>query len=143
MKVITTSSQQTEKLGEEFAKKLQPQDVIFLKGDLGSGKTTFTKGLAKGLGITSRIISPTFIIVRSHSTGRADISTLYHLDLYRLQSEKEALGIDLNDYLADPTGVVVIEWPEVSQNIVKKKVWNISFWQNENNREIEISEKTA
>lgn len=143
MKYITTSPEQTEKIGEEFAKKLQPQDVVFLTGELGSGKTTFTKGLAKGLGITTRIISPTFVIVRSHATGRKNLSTLYHLDLYRLDNEKDALEVNLSDYLDDPAGVVVIEWPDVSQNIVKRKVWNISFLQHENKREIEIPEKSA
>lgn len=138
MKVTTKSALGTEKAGEEFSKKLNPQDVVFLIGNLGSGKTTFTKGIAKGLGITSRIISPTFVLVRSHDIEKGKIKTLYHLDLYRLQNENDVLGINLTDYLEDERGLVVIEWPEVSQNIVKKKVWKVVFETKEHNRNITI-----
>ena len=113
---------------------------------MGSGKTTFVKGLAKGLGIESRIISPTFVVVRKHSVQPTyynqqpgQINTLYHLDLYRLENEKQALGVDLKDFLEDPEGLTVIEWPEVSQNIVKGKVWKVKFKHTENEgREITI-----
>ena len=91
MKFVTKSPEQTEKLGEDFAKNLKPQDVVFLIGNLGSGKTTFTKGIARGLGIKNRILSPTFIVVRSHSTANERIQTLYHLDLYRLKDYAEHL----------------------------------------------------
>lgn len=127
---ITKSSQKTEELGMELGKKMKPQDVIFLIGDLGSGKTTFVKGLAASLGVTTRIISPTFVIARQHEVEgdtKSDIRTLYHLDLYRLANEKEAKSIDLKDFLNDKNGIVVIEWPEISQNIVDKKVWKIEF----------------
>ena len=151
---ITKSGDETEKLGEEFAKQLKSQDAVFLIGDLGSGKTTFTKGLAKGLNINDRIISPTFVIVRQHRVSvqrtvdrkyetQANvkrIETLYHLDLYRLGGERDVKGIDLKDFLDDKSGVVVIEWPEIGQNLVDKKVWKVNFEHLENDgRKISIS----
>ncbi len=138
MKTITRSPEETEKLGKKFANDLHPKDVVFLIGNLGSGKTTFTKGIARGLGITSRIISPTFTVVRTHLTNSRQIETLYHLDLYRLQSKEEALGVDIKDYLEDEKGVVVIEWPEISQNIVKGTVWKVFFEDLNDTRSIEI-----
>lgn len=140
MKFVTKSPEQTEKLGEDFAKNLKPQDVVFLIGNLGSGKTTFTKGIARGLGIKNRILSPTFVVVRSHSTSNENIQTLYHLDLYRLKDEGEVLNVNLTDYVNDEKGIVVIEWPEMSQEIVKKNVWKVKFEINENERSIEILE---
>ncbi len=131
---ITKNSEETEKLGEEFAKNLKPQDIVFLIGELGSGKTTFTKGVAKGLGIESRVTSPTFVLMRTHRVSNQKsvnrnqkIKTMYHLDLYRLQTEKQSLDIGLSDIFEDPTGVTFIEWPEVGQNIVNKKVWKVTF----------------
>lgn len=140
MKFVTKSPEQTEKLGEDFAKNLKPQDVVFLIGNLGSGKTTFTKGIARGLGIKNRILSPTFIVVRSHSTANERIQTLYHLDLYRLKDEGEVLNVSLTDYMNDEKGIVVIEWPEVSQEIVKKNVWKVRFETKDDERSIEILE---
>lgn len=143
---ITKSAEETEMLGEEFSKKLNPQDVVFLVGDLGSGKTTFVKGLARGLGIESRILSPTFVVVRQHSVrsqktagnSKQMIEKLYHLDLYRLGNEDEAKGVDLNDFLLDEKGIVVIEWPVISQDLVHKKVWKIQFEYREEGRKIAI-----
>lgn len=146
-KIITKSSEQTEKLGEKFARNLHAKDVVFLTGDLGSGKTTFVKGLARGLGIETRIISPTFVIVREHSVNilklgkskKSNIEKLYHLDLYRLKEEGEARAVDIKDFLDDKKGVVAIEWPAVAQDIIDKKVWKVVFRTMENNmREITI-----
>ena len=120
--------------------KINPHDVVFLRGALGSGKTTFVKGMALGLGITSRIISPTFVIVREHSIQNHKIKTLYHLDLYRLGSKEEARSVDLKDFLDDKDGIVVIEWPDVSQELVSKDVWQIYIKDVDKNvREIQIS----
>lgn len=143
---ITKNATETEKAGEEFAHQLKPQDVIFLIGNLGSGKTTFVKGLAKGLGIVSRIISPTYVVVRRHSLPATNfqilggkVTTLYHLDLYRLKNEQEALSVDLKDYLDDQNAIVAIEWPELSQKIVNKKVWKVKFEIRNDFREITFS----
>jgi tRNA threonylcarbamoyladenosine biosynthesis protein TsaE len=143
---VTKTSEETEKVGEEFARQLNPQDVIFLIGKLGSGKTTFVKGLARGLGIVSRIISPTFVVVRQHTLPTTNyeildgkVKTLYHLDLYRLQNTQEALAIDMKDYLDDTSGIVAIEWPELSQKIVNKKVWKVKIDVKNEMREISMS----
>jgi len=143
---ITKNALETEKAGEELARLLKPQDVVFLIGNLGSGKTTFVKGLARGLGIVSRIISPTFVVVRQHTLPSTNyqildgkVSTLYHLDLYRLQNTQEALSVDMKDYLDDKNAIVAIEWPELSQNIVNKKVWKVKIDVKNEMREISMS----
>jgi tRNA threonylcarbamoyladenosine biosynthesis protein TsaE len=111
--IITKSESETEQAGEEFAKTLIPGSVVCLYGDLGAGKTTFTKGVAKGLGISDRIISPTFSLVRQHEIDRqSSINTLYHIDLYRLENEEDIKKIGIDEILSDITGVVLIEWAE-------------------------------
>ena len=92
-------------LGEQLGKLLEKQDVIILSGDLGAGKTTFTKGLAQGLDIRQMIKSPTYTIVREYE-GRLP---LYHLDVYRIGDDPDS--IDLDDFLFGE-GVTVIEWGE-------------------------------
>lgn len=104
-KTITVhSADQTMAIGEKLAAYLAPQDLILLDGDLGAGKTTFTKGLAKGLGITRPIKSPTFTIIREYQDGRIP---LYHMDVYRLEAGGDDLGLD--EYF-NGDGVNVVEW---------------------------------
>lgn len=136
--IISKSSKQTEKIGFEFAKKIKAGDVIYLIGDLGAGKTTFVKGLASGLGIKSRIISPTFVVVREHEV-EGSIKTLYHLDLYRLADKNQAEKIDLADMLHDKKAVIAIEWPEVAFKLVNKKVWSVHFKIIDEYRKLEFS----
>ena len=93
-------------LGKQLGKLLEKQDVIILSGDLGAGKTTFTKGIAKGLGIDQMIKSPTYTIVREYE-GR---QPLYHLDVYRIGNDPDS--IDLDDFLYGE-GVTIIEWGEL------------------------------
>ena len=84
--------------------------VICLYGDLGAGKTTFTQGFAKGLGIEDRLLSPTFIIVRRYSTAKN--SLLYHMDLYRLSSIDDINALGFSEMVADPEAFIIIEWAE-------------------------------
>lgn len=109
---ISNSSVETQIFACELAHKLLPGDIIFLSGNLGSGKTTFTQGLAQGLGITKRIISPTFIIVRSYILSFKTFKNLYHIDLYRLESEKDTESVGILEILKEKNSIVVIEWPE-------------------------------
>lgn len=103
--VTVTSPEQTMALGHQLADGLRAQDVILLDGDLGAGKTTFTKGLAAGLGITRNVKSPTFTIIREYQGGRLP---LYHMDVYRLEDGSgDELGLD--EYF-NGDGVNVIEW---------------------------------
>lgn len=121
-KVITNSFSETQQLGESFAQKLKGGEVIALHGDLGSGKTTFVQGLAKGLGIAQRIISPTFIIMRTYRVGEAfvtkGINHFYHVDLYRIENEQDISGLGLLELMNNPENVVVIEWPEKMENLL-------------------------
>lgn len=93
---------------------LKSGDVICLQGDLGAGKTTFTQGLAQGWGSLDSVSSPTFILVNQYR--RADGSTLFHLDAYRLESVPEAEELDLDSMLAE--GALVIEWPERLSDLI-------------------------
>jgi tRNA threonylcarbamoyladenosine biosynthesis protein TsaE len=91
---ITNSSEETQKLGADFSQTLKGGDFLAFYGELGSGKTTFIQGLAKGLGITRRIISPTFIIVRHYKIKSGNF---YHIDLYRTESESDLLGLGIDE----------------------------------------------
>ncbi|MBE3555023.1 MAG: tRNA (adenosine(37)-N6)-threonylcarbamoyltransferase complex ATPase subunit type 1 TsaE [Thermicanus sp.] len=117
--MISHSPEETRAIAQAFASFLQPGDVLSLVGDLGAGKTTFTQGLALGLGISGRVNSPTFTLVKEYE-GRLP---LYHMDLYRLTGYEE-LGFDEYFY---GTGVTVIEWPEVLGEELPQERLEISF----------------
>ena len=104
----TNSPEQTEALGERLAQQLQPGAVIAYLGDLGAGKTAFTRGLARGLGSAERVTSPTYTIVNEYLGGRMP---LFHFDMYRLDSSDELFDIGWEDYLARG-GVCAVEWSE-------------------------------
>ncbi len=108
MTVITKSPEQTEMLGKKLAAFLRPGDVIAYYGDLGAGKTAFTRGLAAGLGIREAVTSPTYTIVNEYLSGRMP---LFHFDMYRLSSSEELFDIGWEDYLARG-GVCAVEWSE-------------------------------
>lgn len=105
---VTNSEQETEALGVRLAGKLEPGAVIAFTGDLGAGKTALTRGLARGLGISERITSPTFAIVNEYEGGRLP---LFHFDMYRVASSDELFDIGWEDYLARE-GVCAVEWSE-------------------------------
>ncbi|MCL4390482.1 MAG: tRNA (adenosine(37)-N6)-threonylcarbamoyltransferase complex ATPase subunit type 1 TsaE [Patescibacteria group bacterium] len=136
MTIKTHSGAQTQKFGEEFAKKIAGGaglpaggQVVCLYGDLGAGKTTFVQGMARGLGIKKRIVSPTFIIVRQYKK-------LFHIDLYRLDS---AANLGLEEIMGESGNIVLIEWPEKIENILPKNHWEIRFKiVNEKTREISV-----
>jgi tRNA threonylcarbamoyladenosine biosynthesis protein TsaE len=113
-KFISRSAQDTKDFAEKIASNLKGKEVVLLYGDLGSGKTTFTQGLAKALGITKKIISPTFIIMRTYELPEqiGDAKYFYHVDLYRTQSEHDIEGLGLKELLGKNENIVVIEWPE-------------------------------
>jgi len=105
---ISHSPAETEALGETWGRAAQRGLIIGLSGDLGAGKTQLVKGIARGLGITERVHSPTFALVNIYTRGRL---TLFHLDLYRLETRQQILAAGLEEYLT-PDGVTVIEWAE-------------------------------
>ena len=108
MEYHTHSEQETERMGEALAHQLAPGTVIAFTGDLGAGKTAFARGLARGLGITERITSPTFTIVNEYEGGRLP---LFHFDMYRLGGADELFDIGWEDYLRRG-GVCAVEWSE-------------------------------
>lgn len=108
MEFITRSPQETERLGAALAQYLLPGDVLAYTGDLGAGKTAFTRGLATGLGITDRVTSPTYTVVNEYLSGRLP---LFHFDMYRLHSADELFDIGWEDYLTRG-GVCAVEWSE-------------------------------
>ena len=115
MEVLTRSAAQTEQLAKKLAAHLTAGDVIAFYGDLGAGKTAFTRGLAAGLGVTDAVTSPTYTIVNEYLSGRLP---LFHFDLYRLSSGDELFDIGWEDYLRRG-GVCAVEWTENVEDAVK------------------------
>ena len=109
---ISHSPAETGSLGERWGRAAQRGLVIGLSGDLGAGKTQFVKGIARGLGITARVHSPTFTLVNEYGGGRL---RLFHLDLYRLETRGQMVSAGLEEFL-QPDGVTVIEWAEKMVN---------------------------
>ncbi len=108
MEFLTNSPEETEELGCRLGNALIGGEIIAYLGDLGAGKTAFTRGLARGLGISDRVTSPTYTIVNEYLSGRLP---LFHFDMYRLGSEDELFDIGWEDYLAR-NGVCAVEWSE-------------------------------
>jgi tRNA threonylcarbamoyladenosine biosynthesis protein TsaE len=108
MEYITHSPSETEAVGTALARVLKPGTVIAYRGDLGAGKTAFTRGLARGLGVKESVTSPTYTIVNEYLSGSMP---LFHFDMYRLGSEDELFDIGWEDYL-ERGGVCAVEWSE-------------------------------
>lgn len=115
---ITKNKKETQKIGEEFAKKITNGQILAFFGDLGSGKTTFIQGFSKGLGIKRRIISPTFIIVRKYDIND---NNFFHVDLYRVETENDIKSVGLDQIMEDGKSIVAIEWSEKLGKLLPKK----------------------
>lgn len=109
MEYVSNSPAETEDLGAALAERLKPGTVVAFSGDLGAGKTAFVRGMARGLGISERVTSPTFTIVNEYEGGRLP---LFHFDMYRLGSSDELFDIGWEDYLVRG-GVCAVEWSEI------------------------------
>lgn len=141
---ITKSTDETINLGETIGKTVKGSTLIALHGDLGSGKTTFVQGLAKGLGIKKRLISPTFIILRTYEIKLKSLkkgSRFYHVDLYRTQSQDDIRGIGLDEIIKGNQDIVAIEWAEKLGEFLPDKRIDIYFKQQDNNRVITVNIK--
>lgn len=134
MEFITNSPAQTEAVGAALAQRLTPGMVIAYRGDLGAGKTAFTRGLAKGLGIDDIVTSPTYTIVNEYTSGRLP---LFHFDMYRLGSEEELFDIGWEDYL-ERGGVCAVEWSENVWDALEQPIIVTISRLSENSRKIQI-----
>jgi tRNA threonylcarbamoyladenosine biosynthesis protein TsaE len=120
---ISHSPAETEALGEQTASQARAGLLIGLVGDLGTGKTQFVKGFAKGLGVTEPVLSPTFALMHIYSSGRLP---LYHIDFYRLQTTEQIVAAGLDDYFASP-GVALVEWWDRWQGRPPPVLWTFTF----------------
>ena len=135
MDFITNSPAETEKVGEAMGKRLQPGDVIAYRGDLGAGKTAFTRGLAKGLGAAEPVTSPTYTIVNEYLSGRIP---LFHFDMYRLPSSDSLFDIGWDDYL-ERGGVCAVEWSENVEDALEDPILVTIEKLDENARRITVT----
>ena len=115
---ISHGPAETESLGESWGRAAQHGWVVGLTGDLGAGKTQLVKGIARGLGVTARVHSPTFTLVNEYAGGRL---RLFHLDLYRLETRGQILSAGLEEFL-QPDGVAVVEWAERIADLKNVKI---------------------
>ncbi len=106
---ISKRPEETVRIGEQWGREAESGWVIGLTGDLGAGKTQLVKGIARGLGVTDGVHSPTFAIINQYNGGRLP---LFHLDLYRLETQEQIIAAGLEEYLCRPAGVTAIEWSE-------------------------------
>lgn len=131
-KIISRSEQDTIELAQNIESEKFPNMVICLQGDLGSGKTIFTKGFASSLGIEEAVTSPTFNIIKEYTSGEMD---LYHMDVYRLDGKVDELGIE--DYFTK-NGVVIIEWSDLISDILPEERLDIKIKLSEEDEDTRI-----
>jgi len=142
LKVITKSEEATLVFAKKYAKTLKGGDVVGLIGDLGAGKTVFTRGLAEAFGIKRTVNSPTFTLMKVYKTpkGRLPIKYLVHIDAYRLKSAQELSSIGAEEYFGRVDTVTIIEWADKIKKILPKKTRFIIFSVNENFRIIKTAQ---
>jgi tRNA threonylcarbamoyladenosine biosynthesis protein TsaE len=117
------SADQTQRLGVRLGELLQAGDLICLEGTLGAGKTCLAQGIGRGCGVSESLISPTFTFIHEYKLAK-NYSVLYHVDLYRISSALEAVGLGLDDYLDDRSAITVIEWPEHAEELLpEERLW--------------------
>ena len=132
----SSSSEETFNFAKKFAHTVDYGSIVLLKGDLGSGKTTFSKGFSKGLGFDDVILSPTYPILNEYNSND---KSLYHFDLYRLKSMVEFLEIGGLEYLNSYKAITLVEWPELIENIDMINKIEIEFEHiSENERSITV-----
>ena len=134
MEFLTNSPEETERVGAALGKILKPGTVLAYRGDLGAGKTAFTRGLARGLGYAEPVTSPTYTIVNEYLGGRLP---LFHFDMYRLASSDDLWDIGWEDYL-DRNGICAVEWSENVEDALENAILVTIHKTGETSRRIEI-----
>lgn len=125
MKYLSNSLEETQKIADDFIMSLSPKSkalVVGLSGNLGAGKTAFTKCVAKSLGVNETVTSPTFVIEKIYELKDQKFSHLIHIDAYRLNSSKELLNLGWQKIISDPQNIILIEWPEVVSDIMPEHI---------------------
>jgi len=141
-KFTTHTFEETQKIGQDFACKilaLGPQKtavVLALQGNLGAGKTTFLQGFARGLGIDEVVNSPTFVIMRKFKLEDKHFTYFYHVDLYRLENEKDLEFLHFQEIISNPENIIAIEWPEKISSLLPKNTILIKFEHSAGNERI-------
>jgi len=140
IEIINKSSKETKKAGMALGQILGREPlsnkalVVALKGDLGSGKTSFIQGLAQGLKVKENILSPTFVIQKDFSLKLKNFKNLYHIDAYRLKNPEELLELGFKDLIGNPENLIVIEWADKIKKILPKEILKIEFTNLEKNK---------
>ena len=132
---ISNSASITKKIGNNLAKTILGQSigeqavVVALKGDLGAGKTQFSQGVAKELGVKEAVNSPTFSIMKKYplKKNKNGFKNFYHIDCYRLDSQADLAHLGIEDILIDPKNIVAVEWPKIIENLLPKSSFTINF----------------
>ena len=145
MKYISNSLEETQKIADDFIKNISPKSdsafVVGLSGNLGAGKTAFTKCIAKSLGVEETVTSPTFVIEKIYELENQKFSHLIHIDAYRLESGEELLNLGWQRIISDPKNLILIEWPEkVSSVMPEHTKMNLRALEIAGSHEIEIVE---
>ena len=134
----TFSEQQTIRLGRDFSKIFKEKDVVILTGQLGGGKTTFTKGILEGFGYKRRVLSPSFTLMREYTDKKL---TVCHVDLYRLNTKNDMFSIGIEDYFEAPKTITLIEWGEKIEDMLSRYIKIAFFYEGQNKRKIVVSTK--
>lgn len=134
---VSASERETESIGAEIARALPRGSVVLLDGDLGAGKTVFSRGFARALGIDEPVSSPTYTIVQEYDLPER--GRLYHLDLYRISGVEAALAFGVDEFLNDPSSYALVEWPERITGILPGNAVRITLKHTgESSREITV-----
>ncbi len=142
MEIITNSLTETKIAAKDFIENLSPLSratLIGLSGELGSGKTSFTQGVASALGVTDAVNSPTFVLEKIYELENQKFNKLIHIDAYRFDDPQEIKVLRLEDLLDDPKNLILIEWPEKAEGMLPSDIKTIHFkFIDENKRQIDI-----
>lgn len=132
----TTSEEETQSVAADFVRSLKGGDIVFLHGDLGSGKTTFVRGAARALGFDDPVRSPTFTIINRYPVDRGEIKQILHVDLYRIDDSSDLVPLALEEELVAPDTVAFIEWPENAKGLLAEPSHELFFSLDDGNRTI-------
>ena len=142
MRVQSRTEEETLALGSRLAQVLRFGEVLALVGDLGAGKTVLSRGIARGLGITEPVTSPTFTVVQEYPLPKGRF--FFHLDMYRIDDERAALAFGIEDFLFTPDAVTVVEWPERIWGLLRDRALCLNLRHVQDGvREIEIPDSLA